>query len=80
MPNSFSTTNASAPEETTLESLATSPRRVRTDEGTIEERPAEDLIKLDVYNAQKDQAGTPLFGIAVGKAIPGSSVGGYRVR
>jgi hypothetical protein len=62
--------DVSTPDSTaTLSDLATSPRRTTTDEGTVEERPAEDLIAMDRYLTQKDVTAPP-YGMRVARTIP----------
>ena len=75
MPTTFQMPDSSSPsEETTIERLAVSPRRVRTDEGTVEERPADDIIKLDQYTNPIPAAGPP-WGIGLARFRPGSALG-----
>lgn len=64
--------NADNP-QTPLGQLATSPRRVRTDEGTVEERPFEEIIRADQYVNPQQSAG---WGIAFARAKPSSALGG----
>lgn len=53
--------------------LAKSPRRVRTVEGTVEERSVRELIMADQYNANKAAADSPPWGLRVAKTMPGST-------
>lgn len=60
----------------TLADLTFAPQRVRTDEGTVEERPLPDLIQADVYNKLNDPAlAKPLWGIAVASVRPPDALG-----
>lgn len=53
---------------------AKSPRRVRTVEGTVEERSINDLIKADQYTAAKAATAVP-WGMRIAKSKPPSSLG-----
>lgn len=55
--------------EEQIEELASAPKRTRTDEGTVEERSADDLIKLDQYAAQKATNAVP-WGMKVARTKP----------
>lgn len=64
---------------TPLQQLATSPQRVRTDEGTVEERPIDQVLQADVYN-RLDQPMDPLndgtlFGIGIVSVRPPDALG-----
>lgn len=80
--NSFTTTVASAEEEAAAETLtaaqiaeiAASPRKIVTDEGSVEERPADELIKLDQYLNAKAVDSTPLHGLRISRFKPAGSV------
>ena len=74
----FSTPPASAESQTPLQNLATSPQRVRTDEGTVEERPLPEVLQADVYNrldAAASAVRLPLWGIAVASVRPPDALG-----
>lgn len=60
-------------DEDTVNDLAGAPKRTRTDEGTTEERPADDLIKLDQYAAQKGTNAVP-WGMRIARTKPGGPV------
>lgn len=65
---------------TPLQNLATSPQRVRTDEGTVEERPIDQLLQADVYNRldaplQNVPLGRYFFGIGIASVRPPDSLG-----
>lgn len=63
---------------TPLQQLATAPQRVRTDEGTVEERPIDQLLMADVYNklgSGQTQLAKPLWGIAVANVRPPDALG-----
>lgn len=57
------------PSEEQIEELASAPKRTRTDEGTVEERSADDLIKLDQYAAAKKSTAVP-WGMKVARTKP----------
>lgn len=73
--NNFSSTRL-AQTNAAIGDLVTSPQRVRTDEGTVEERPMEDVIRGDVYNRldQPDMRKVP-WGIAIAGVRPCDSLG-----
>ena len=56
-----------------INSLAESPKRVTTDEGTVVERSAEDIIALANYLKAKDVADDPLHGLRVSRCKPASA-------
>lgn len=56
--------------------LASSPKRTRTAEGTIEERSVDELIKADQYLAAQQAGGAVPWGIRLARGKPGSSIGG----
>lgn len=56
----------------TIEELATAPKRTSGDEGSVQERSAEDVMKLDSYAAGKS-AGGPPYGMRMAKLVkPGT--------
>jgi len=59
-----------------LADLATSPGRIRTDEGTVEERKGAELIALDAYTDPNGTARSQFFGLDIRRAKPGSALGG----
>lgn len=59
---------------TTLASLATSPRKVVTDEGSVEERDARELIALDQHLANQAVTDKPLHGLRISKFKPSGAV------
>ena len=64
--------------QTPMQQLAIAPQRVRTDEGTVEERPIDQLIQADVYNRldnKTPQMAQPLWGISVASVRPPDSLG-----
>lgn len=71
----FQTPSASAPVQTTLETLATSPQRVRNDEGTVEERPLPQVIEMDRYLKSQDatDGGVP-YGLRIARTTPRGTV------
>lgn len=63
---------------TPLQQLATSPQRVRTDEGTVEERPIDQILQADQYNklgSGVTMYAKPLWGIAVANVRPPDALG-----
>jgi hypothetical protein len=78
MGNTFSTDmHPSTPqiEESTLEQQMLSPKRVRTEEGTVEERSVDELIKADRYINGQAPA-TPPWGIRIARGRFGSTTPG----
>jgi hypothetical protein len=57
---------------TTIDILtaAQNPIRIRTDEGTVEERPIDDLIKADRYLASKQAQSASPFGLRIARMQP----------
>lgn len=51
-------------DEESIEEAATAPKRVTGDEGTVEERPIQELIEADRYNKG---TGSPPFGMRQSK-------------
>ena len=58
---------------TEVEDLGKSPKRMTTDEGTVEEKEVKELIEADRYASQKT-ATTPPFGIRVARFKPMGTV------
>lgn len=56
-------------------SAANSPQRVRTVEGTVEERSLKDLIAADQYQQSKNASDAPPWGIRIARTKPPSIVG-----
>ena len=61
-------------DESTIEELASAPKRTTTEEGTVEERPIEETIKGDQYSAAKSAANVVPWGIRVARIKPGGTV------
>lgn len=56
--------------------LVFSPQRVRTDEGTVEERPITEVIQGDVYNRlDQPNMSQPPWGITIASVRPSDSLG-----
>ena len=53
---------------------AKSPKRVTTDEGTVEERSIHELIAADQHQASKEAPDAPLHGLRISRAKPGGAV------
>lgn len=56
------------------EDTAATPKRVTTDEGTVEERPVSEAIEAEQYEASKSAPTTPLFGLRMARFKPGGAV------
>jgi hypothetical protein len=80
MATEFDTTPSTTPSETALQQLATSPQRIRTDEGTVEERSGSELIALDAYTDPNNLATGQTFGLDIRRAKPGSALGGRPIQ
>lgn len=57
-----------------IDNMASAPKRTRTDEGTVEERSADDLIKLDQYSQAKANGNKVPWGMTVARTKPGGTV------
>lgn len=57
-----------------IEDLAKSPKRVRTEEGAVEERSVDDLIKADQYGNLSSASDKPPWGIRFAKTKPRGTV------
>jgi hypothetical protein len=57
-----------------IEELATAPERTRTLEGTIEERPIEEVVLADQYAQQRTAVDRVPWGIRVARIKPGSTI------
>jgi hypothetical protein len=66
--------------EGVITTMAQTPKRVRTAEGTVEERSIDDLIKADRYEAGKNAGDAVPWGIRIARSKPGSSIGGDNER
>lgn len=58
----------------TIDELASSPKKTVTDEGSVEERGIDDLIKADQYTSAKAVGDNPLHGLRISKCMPGGPV------
>jgi len=56
-----------------FEDKADSPKRVTTDEGTVEERSVDELIKADQYNKARARNDGPLHGLRISRCKPGGA-------
>jgi hypothetical protein len=54
--------------------LAQSPKRTRTDEGTVEERPIQDIIDADRYTKSATAQGAVPYGLRIAKTLPPGTV------
>jgi len=59
-----------------IEAMAQTPKRTRTDEGTVEERTVDELIKAAQFAGTQNAAQTPLWGIRMARFKPSSTTGG----
>lgn len=57
-----------------IEDLGKSPQKVSTDEGTVEERPIDELIKADQYASAKQVGDVPLHGLRISRFKPAGPV------
>lgn len=60
--------------ETDVETLAKKAKRVRTEEGTVEERSVDELIKADQYSNQKSASEAVPWGMRFARTKPGGTV------
>lgn len=56
------------------EETAATPKRVTTDEGTVEERPIKEAIEAEQYEAAKSAPSKPLHGLRVSRFRPAGPV------
>lgn len=61
--------------EINVEDLSKAPKRVRTEEGTVEEKPVEEMIQADRYNAAKQATAVP-WGLRMARIKPGGTIPG----
>lgn len=77
MANSFTMTPASGTSGTIdLVAAALSPKRTRTEEGTVEERSINELIKAQDYIDRQNAPSAVPWGIRVARTKPGSTTPG----
>ena len=62
-------------DDDTIEELATAPKKARTEEGFVEERSVEDLIKADNHLAQKAAITAVPWGVRMARLKPGGPGG-----
>lgn len=67
-------TDEPEPTELDLLTLASAPKRVRTEEGTVEERSVDELIKADQYLKSQEALDAVPWGIRVARTKPGGTV------
>jgi 4-hydroxy-3-methylbut-2-en-1-yl diphosphate synthase IspG/GcpE len=60
----------------TIDELAAAPKRVRTVEGTVEERDMKDVIAGDIHSATKTAIEAVPWGIRMARVKPGSTTPG----
>jgi hypothetical protein len=60
-------------EPTDIEEQAKAPKRTRTDEGVVEERPISELIDADRYNKASQVTNVP-WGLKIARVRPGGTV------
>lgn len=57
-----------------IDDLLSAPLKTATDEGTVQERSADDLIKLDKYAASKAAIERVPWGLRIARTKPGGTV------
>lgn len=57
-----------------VDALANAPKRTTTDEGTVEERSVDELVKADQYNQTATAAASVPWGIRIARTRPGGTV------
>lgn len=57
-----------------LQELATAPKKTVTDEGSVEERPIQDVIEADRYLRAQDVGDVPLHGLRISRFKPRGAV------
>jgi len=76
MGNNFTTTEATGSSieisRTDVINTAKGPKKIIGDEGSVEEREIDDLIKADQYQQRKQVTGPP-FGMKIARALPPST-------
>ena len=60
---------------TDIVSASQNPKRVRTDEGSVEERSIKEMIDADRYDAASSVTGVP-WGLKMARVKPGGSISG----
>ena len=76
--NAFTAQPAATPAPASISDLANAPARVRTDEGTVEERRMDDVIRGNVYSQLSNGTpamAKPLWGIACASVRPPDALG-----
>lgn len=58
-----------------VDELVTAPKRTTTEEGTVEERTVNELVKGDQYSSVKATVDQSPFGIRFAKIRPGNALG-----
>jgi len=61
---------------TEIDDSAKSPKRVRTDEGTVEEKSVQELIDADRYNKATSAVDAVPWGLRIARGKPGGTVPG----
>lgn len=56
-----------------FEDKADSPKKVQTDEGMVEERSVDELIKADQYTKARQAGDGPLHGLRISRFKPGGA-------
>lgn len=60
--------------QTDIEDAGKDPKRVRTEEGTVEERSVQELIDADRYGQTKAAADAVPWGLRIARVKPGGTV------
>ena len=61
-------------EDSDIEDAGKAPRRVRTDEGTVEEKSVQELIDADRYGQDRKASAKVPWGMRVARTRPGGTV------
>jgi len=62
-------------EDSDIEALGQTPKRVRTEEGTVEERSVQELIDADRYAKTKTAVDAVPWGMRIARSKPPSALG-----
>lgn len=59
---------------TDIENAGKAPKKVVTEEGSVEEKSVDELIKADQYANSKQVGDNPLHGLRISRCKPGGAV------
>ena len=68
------TEDRNSPESIDVVGMANAPKKVRTEEGSVEERSVSELIEADRYQQSKTSADKPPWGARIARTKPGGTV------